>query len=230
MPQRDFELQKSNDPIAVPKRVALVSRNVSLRVDVEPEEMVMTVPHLVLREAIAFQLLVAFLAFYSLLVDAPLEQMANPLKTPNPAKAPWYFLGLQELLHYFPPIVAGVLVPSLVVIALIVIPYFHVNVRRPRLWERRDRPALLGFGSVVVGLLVVLAIFGVWPVVVTSFALSTVMIACFVYPSEKGWWGRVCKLSLPSWIMIWFVSCATVLTLIGVYFRGPGWSWVWPWQ
>ncbi len=230
MPQRDFELVKSDDPVAVPKRVALVSRDVSLKVDVEPEEMVMSVPHLVLREAIAFELLVAFLAFYSLLVDAPLEQMANPLKTPNPAKAPWYFLGLQELLHYFPPIVAGVLVPALVVIALIVIPYFDVNVRRPRLWERRDRRALLTFGSVVLGSLVILAIFGVWPVVITSFLLSLVMIACLLYPSETGWWGRVCKLSLPSWIMIWFVACTVVLTLIGVYFRGPGWSWVWPWQ
>ncbi len=230
MARPDFELQRSNDPIAVPKRVALVSRDTSLRVDVDPEEMVMSVPHLLLREAIAFQSLVALLAFYSLLADAPLEQMANPLKTPNPAKAPWYFLGLQELLHYFPPVVAGVLVPALVVVALIVIPYFHVNVRRPRLWERRDRPALLAFGSVVIGLLAVLSFFGVWPVVITSFLLSAVMVACLVRPSETGWWGRVCRLSLPSWIMIWFVACATVLTLIGVYFRGPGWSWVWPWQ
>ena len=51
--------------------------------------------------------------------DAPLEELANPLQTPNPAKAPWYFLGLQELLHYFPPVVAGVLIPALVVLALI---------------------------------------------------------------------------------------------------------------
>ncbi len=64
----------------------------------------------------------------SLFWDAPLEGLADPMQTPNPAKAPWYFLGLQELLHYFPPVVGGVLIPTLVVIALIVIPYFNVNV------------------------------------------------------------------------------------------------------
>lgn len=230
MRQQDFELEKNNDPTAVPKRVALVRRDVSLRVDAESEEMVMSAPHLVLREVIAFELLVAFLAAYSLVFDAPLEQLASPLKTPNPAKAPWYFLGLQELLHYFPPLVAGVVVPTLIVIALIVIPYFHINVRREQLWSRRDRPALLAFGLAVAGLLVLPAAFGAWSIVATSFLVSALMIACFVHPREEGWWGWFCQLSLPSWIMIWFVACATVLTLTGVYFRGPGWEFVWPWQ
>ena len=71
--------------------------------------------------------------------DAPLEQLANPLLTPNPAKAPWYFLGLQELLHYFPPLVAGVLLPTLVVLALVVIPYFDVNIEGEPLWAHRSR-------------------------------------------------------------------------------------------
>ena len=69
------------------------------------------IPHVILREAIAFQLLTIVLVLMALFWDAPLEQLANPFLTPNPAKAPWYFLGLQELLHYFPPIVAGVLIP-----------------------------------------------------------------------------------------------------------------------
>ena len=68
------------------------------------------------------------LVLFSLLFSAPLEGIADPTHTPNPAKAPWYFLGLQELLHYFPPVVAGVLVPSLLIIALIVIPYFNINI------------------------------------------------------------------------------------------------------
>ena len=70
--------------------------------------------------------------------DAPLEQLANPLLTPNPAKAPWYFLGLQELLHYFPPLVAGIIIPTLVVIGLVVIPYFNVNVQGQPLWSRES--------------------------------------------------------------------------------------------
>jgi len=230
MHRKDFVVEGSSDPVAVPKRVALVQRRDSLRVETEPEEVVMTVPHLVLREVIAFELLIGVLAAYSLLLDAPLEQVANPLKTPNPAKAPWYFLGLQELLHYFPPVVAGVLVPVLVIIALVVIPYFNINVRRPRLWSRRDQPALAVFGTVVILFLGLMVAFKVWPIVVPSFVVSTVMAIGFLYPQEKGWWGRTCQWSLPSWIMIWFVTCATTLTVIGTYFRGPGWTWVWPWQ
>src|SRR5581483_1605841 len=61
----------------------------------------MTYPHLLIREAIVFMILVISLVTIALFWDAPLEQLANPLLTPNPAKAPWYFLGLQELLHYF---------------------------------------------------------------------------------------------------------------------------------
>src|SRR5258708_29432474 len=66
----------------------------------------------------------------SITIDAPLREPANPNVTPNPAKAPWYFLGLQELLHYFPPTTAGVLVPGLVLVALIVLPYVDRNPSR----------------------------------------------------------------------------------------------------
>ena len=108
----------------------------------------MTFPHLILREVILFQVVVIALVTVSLLVDAPLEGIANPVETPNPAKAPWYFLGLQELLHYFPPVVAGVLLPALVVMALVVIPYARVNLNgaaalgrgRPRGPRRRSPP------------------------------------------------------------------------------------------
>src|SRR2546430_8238945 len=88
----------------------------------------MTYPHLLKREEIAFQVLVIAMVLVALLWDAPLEQLANPLLTPNPAKAPWYFLGLQELLHFFPPFVAGILIPSFVGIALVGIPFFNVNI------------------------------------------------------------------------------------------------------
>ena len=81
------------------------------------------------------------LVWIALLFNAPLEGLADPSHTPNPAKAPWYFLGLQEMLHYFPPVVAGVLVPGLVVMALIVIPYFKVNIEADGLFlkDRQKR-------------------------------------------------------------------------------------------
>ena len=92
---RDFETTKSSDAKATSKRVAFIKGRVSARVKKEEEEMVMTVPHLVVREIIGFQAMVIVLALVSLFVNAPLEWIANPEHTPNPAKAPWYFLGLQ---------------------------------------------------------------------------------------------------------------------------------------
>src|SRR5947208_14714624 len=94
----------------------------------------MTFPHLLIREAIAFQVLVIAMVIVALVWDAPLERLANPLLTPNPAKAPWYFLGLQELLHFFPPFLAGILIPTLVVVPLISIPYLNVNIEGRPLW------------------------------------------------------------------------------------------------
>ncbi len=88
------------------------------------------------RAAIAVEMLASVLVLISLFFNAPLEGLADPSHTPNPAKAPWYFLGLQELLHYFPPVVAGVLVPTLVVLALIVIPYFNINIEAEGLFTK----------------------------------------------------------------------------------------------
>src|SRR5450830_2040366 len=125
---------ESTDPLAVPRRVALVRPDTRPAVRRREERYVMTFPHLIVREVILFQVVVIALAAAAIAFDAPLEGIANPLETPNPAKAPWYFLGLQELLHYFPPIVAGVLMPGLVVVALVVIPYARVNLRAEPLW------------------------------------------------------------------------------------------------
>src|SRR5207244_7321963 len=100
----------------------------------------------------------------ALVWDAPLERLANPLLTPNPAKAPWYFLGLQELLHFFPPFVAGILIPTLVVIALVVIPYFNVNIEGEAIWARRPAQNLRIVLITVVVLLAFLALFHVWPI------------------------------------------------------------------
>src|SRR2546430_3313108 len=88
----------------------------------------------------------------ALLFNAPLEGIADPSHTPNPAKAPWYFLGLQEMLHYFPPIVAGVLVPTLVVIAHIVIPYFNINIEAEGLFLKDRKRRILIFYLAAAGL------------------------------------------------------------------------------
>ena len=107
---------------------------------VTDEDQVQTYPEVLFRAIVAIEVLAIALVVVSLLFNAPLEGIADPSHTPNPAKAPWYFLGLQEMLHYFPPLVAGVLVPTLVVIALIVIPYFNINIEAEGLFLK-DRSA-----------------------------------------------------------------------------------------
>ena len=84
-------------------------------------------PDLVYIELISMVLLTVFLVVWSLVLRAPLEQPANPVVTPNPSKAPWYFLGLQEMLVFFDPAIAGVILPSLIILGLAAIPYLDFN-------------------------------------------------------------------------------------------------------
>src|SRR6516225_5525589 len=126
----DFSVEKGDNARQVPVRLLFVQGDERPAVDASDEDQVMTFPHLVLREAIAFLGLSLVLVTLSLVADAPLEELADPTRTPNPAKAPWYFLGLQELLHYYPPVISGVLLPGLLIVALAVIPYARINLER----------------------------------------------------------------------------------------------------
>jgi quinol-cytochrome oxidoreductase complex cytochrome b subunit len=95
----------------------------------EEEDTVFSYPYAFFRETIALLVTVIGVMSVSLFWNAPLEEMANPAKTPNPAKAPWYFLGLQELVSHS-ALVGGVLAPALIVLALLAIPYFDTNPSR----------------------------------------------------------------------------------------------------
>src|ERR1700726_5105530 len=168
MEKNKIETGISSDAKKDPRRIVFVTKKTSAKVVGDPGPQLMTYPHLLIREAIAFQVLVIAMVLVALLWDAPLEQLANPLLTPNPAKAPWYFLGLQELLHFFPPFVAGILIPTLVVIALVVIPYFHVNIEGQPLWSGNPPRRLRVVLAVTIGLLVFLAIFDAWTILVPT--------------------------------------------------------------
>ncbi len=91
------------------------------------DDKIYTWPHLVRAEFLCALLTMLLLLVWSLAVDAPLEEPADPTRTPNPSKAPWYFLGLQEMLVFFDPWHAGVVLPSLIIIGLMVIPYIDIN-------------------------------------------------------------------------------------------------------
>lgn len=104
------------------------------------EEKVDVWPHLVKREYIAAAATVIFIMIWSILQDAPLEAIANPNVTTNPSKAPWYFVGLQELLVYFDPWIAGVVMPGLIIVGLIAIPYIDTNPKGVGYYAWKERP------------------------------------------------------------------------------------------
>jgi menaquinol-cytochrome c reductase cytochrome b/c subunit len=97
------------------------------RTEARQEDKVNVWPHLLLREAVAAFAMFAFVTVFSVVVNAPLRELANSNLTPNPSKAPWYFLGLQELLRYFHPMVAGVTIPGIALLVLAAAPYFDRN-------------------------------------------------------------------------------------------------------
>ncbi len=150
------------------------------KVDVEDKtstwDYVPTWPYLVRKEFLVAIIVVVFLMIWSILFDAPLEEFANPTRTPNPAKAPWYFLGLQEMLVYFDPWIAGVVLPTLIIIGLCIMPYIDVNPKGNGYYTWRER----------------------------KFAISTYAF---------------------GFLILWIT-----LIVIGVFMRGPGWVWFWPWQ
>jgi menaquinol-cytochrome c reductase cytochrome b/c subunit len=232
MSDKDFVAGMNSDARKAPVRVAFVTRRTSPAVVVQDEERVMTYPEVFFRVAVAVMVGAIALVWMALLWDAPLEQLADPMHTPNPAKAPWYFLGLQELLHYFPPVVAGVLIPTLVVIALIIIPYFNVNIESEGLWLNDKTRRLRIFGVVVVAFSIFLVVFDVFVALAPTIVVAIFMvIAALAAPNPPDRFRRwLVGKPISFWIMTWFLCELVVLTAVGTFFRGPGWSWVWPWQ
>jgi hypothetical protein len=226
-----FEVEVSADSKTVSRRVAIFPQNTPVKYEQErkPEKLVMTFPNLIIREVICFQAVVIVLVIISLLFDAPLEELANPQNTPNPAKAPWYFLGLQELLHVFPPVVAGVLIPFCVILALVVIPYFEINIKREGLWKGDQKKTFIVFSSVTFALVVVLSFFEVFAISIPTLIVYAFAVSPYFAKKDSRFINWLSKLSLAHWIMSWFTIVSLILIFIGTYFRGPGWSWVWPW-
>jgi len=110
------------------QRLLTVVKSGSIQdVKATPVDKVHTWPHLLAAEFVAALAMTVFVFIFSIFVHAPLLQLANTNQTPNPSKAPWYFLGLQELLVYFHPMVAGVTLPGVGLIALVLAPFLDRN-------------------------------------------------------------------------------------------------------
>lgn len=154
------------------QRLLTVVKSGSIQdVKATPVDKVHTWPHLLVAEFVAALLCTAFLLIFSIFVNAPLLRLANTNQTPNPSKAPWYFLGLQELLTMFHPMVAGVTIPGMALFALGAAPYIDKNPSN----KPEDR----------------------------KFAVTIFTV----------------------FLMFW-----AILVIIGSFFRGPGFNFVFPWR
>jgi hypothetical protein len=232
MADKDFIAGVDSNAKKSPRRIVFVTRRTSAQVKAETEDQLQTFPEVLFRSAVAIMVLAIALVWIALLFNAPLEGLADPSHTPNPAKAPWYFLGLQEMLHYFPPVVAGVLAPGLVVMALIVIPYFKVNIEADGLFLKNRHQRLPIFYAVAAALSIFLIVFKFYAALAPSVIVAGFMLlAAQSSPQSPSRFRRyLAARPLSYWVMTWFLFELFVLTAIGTFFRGPGWEWVWPWQ
>ncbi|MFQ5779593.1 MAG: cytochrome B6, partial [Nitrospiria bacterium] len=128
----------------------------------DPEDDVLVWPDLVYIELISMVVATAVLLFLTLVSPAPLEELASADTTPNPTKAPWYFLGLQELLVYFDPWLAGMVLPSLIIVGLILIPYIDPNPRGKGYYTFSERKLSVSIFSFGLALWYILIVIGVW--------------------------------------------------------------------
>jgi quinol-cytochrome oxidoreductase complex cytochrome b subunit len=136
-----------------------LARGTTPQVGRNPEDEVFAWPHLIFRELLLFLLVVAAVLFLAVFWNAPLEEIANPIHPPNPAKAPWYFLGLQELVSYS-AFWGGVVVPALLITALVLLPYMDRNRKGVGQWFARERFVANTIFTVCLVIAIVLTIIG----------------------------------------------------------------------
>jgi quinol-cytochrome oxidoreductase complex cytochrome b subunit len=200
------------------------------------EEKTLSYRELLFREVTGIEALTVVLFVMGLLWKAPLEELANPLHTPNPAKAPWYFTGLQELLHFFPPFVAGIILPILIVSGLFFIPFSpffdNVTTSDANRWFRRKPVRLAVAAALILALTVVLVRVHAWDALLPASVVAILLLLATqsdVSPARGFRRWLSCR-ALSFWIMTLFLMEAVVLTTVGTLFRGPSWAWIWPWR
>lgn len=126
-----------------------------------PDDTVFSWPHVFIRELILAVIVVALLLIVAFLINAPLEEPANPTHPPNPAKAPWYLLGLQELVSYS-AFIGGVLIPGVIVVGLILLPYLDRKKVGIGKWFARERWLANSLFLTFLLVMLILIVIGVW--------------------------------------------------------------------
>src|ERR1700739_3746454 len=169
---KDFVTGVDSNAKKSPRRIVFITRRTSAQVKAETEDQIQTFPEVLFRAAVVIEVLAVVLVWIALMFNAPLEGLAGPSHTPHPAKPPCYFWGRQKMLHSSPPVVAGVLVPGLVVMALIVIPYFKVNIEADGLFLKDRQKRLRIFYVVAAALALFLLLFKVYAALVPTLIMA----------------------------------------------------------
>jgi menaquinol-cytochrome c reductase cytochrome b/c subunit len=194
-----------------------------------PDDTVFSFPIVILWEIVLLLGVTLFIFLFSLIKQAPLETIANPLVTTDPAKAPWYFMGLQELLEHMHPLVAGILIPTILVAFLIALPYIDHSREGAGVWFTSARGKRIVALDNAYPLREILRTAvpewiaqGLLPAfIIAVIVLLPVLVLGFKKPSV-----REVILAL---FTVMFVA-AIVFTLSGFLFRGPGFKMYLPWQ
>jgi quinol-cytochrome oxidoreductase complex cytochrome b subunit len=203
---------------------------------------VVTIPHLVVRELVVALVLIAGVVLFSMAVNAPLEELANPDHSPNPAKAPWYFMGIQELLLHFHPLVASLVIPGLALGALVFLPYLDADLDSAGIWFRSRKGRWMGLVAagaalLVTPLLVVINEFMVdfpgWlpslPTLISNGLVPLTIILLgligFYDHMKNRFKATACETIQATFIFL--LVAFLVLTVIGIWFRGPGMALMW---
>ena len=206
-------------------------------------EMVPSNPDLVSKELVVALSLIAFILVLSILFNAPLQERADPAMSPNPAKAPWYFMGIQELLLHFHPFFGAILIPLLFLTALIWLPFLHYQKRYQGVWFFNNKGKKLMWAALLFATLFVIAgilldeyflDFEGWmkniPPVISNglipFILVAGVIAIIIVVVKKKY--KPDKSELILFVFSFMIASYTVLTIVGIWFRGPGMKLMWP--
>jgi quinol-cytochrome oxidoreductase complex cytochrome b subunit len=202
-------------------------------------------PDLLLRETVVALLVIAAVVVLAALFGAPLGEPANTGLSPNPAKAPWYFLGLQELLLHFHPLIAIVVIPILFLAALVAIPFLRYGRPVAGDWFLTATGKRLAAVAAIAGLVVTPLLIladervagpgGWWPGAppvigdgAVPLVLSLLGLTLFYVVCRKRY--AASRNEAVQAVFVLLFTCFIVLTVTGIWFRGEGMALVWPWQ
>ena len=194
------------------------------------------------RELVVAVVLVAFLMVLSVTFNAPLEAKANPGLSPNPTKAPWYFAGIQELLLHFHPLVAVMVIPSIILTALFFLPYLRYEANTAGVWFCSDRGRQMSMVAVVVALIATplgiladeyIVDFAAWlssvPVVISNGLIPAAMALASII----GFYGLMKKKYIATnneaiqAVFVLLLVAFIILTITCIWFRGSGMALTW---